>query len=453
VSGRPRRGAAAPSCGPESDVPWTERVGRLLETCVASLTRMRASRDSQVCAFYVPGRIEVFGKHTDYAGGRSLLAAVERGFVIASAARDDELVRIRNEATAETVELARDAAGSTQQLPAWGHYPATVLRRLNTNFPDAATGADIAFMSDLPPAAGLSSSSAFVVAAFLALDAVRLVSAAPAYRMAIRADEDLAGYLAAMENGHGYGPLAGDRGVGTHGGSEDHTAILCARQGQLVQYSFAPLRFEDAVPMPAEYCFVIGSSGVRAEKAGAALDRYNTLAAHARSLARLWQQAMGGAATNLGAILAAAPTAAHELRGIVSDLADPAERDVLLARLTQFTAESEELVPAAADALRHDDMDSFGAAAARSVQLAVDALDNQVPETMHLTASALSLGAAAASPFGAGFGGSVWALVARSEVQEFEASWRREYGSRFPDRQREATFFATPAGAPACRLL
>jgi len=29
---------------------------------------------------FVPGRIEVLGKHTDYAGGRSLVCATERGF-------------------------------------------------------------------------------------------------------------------------------------------------------------------------------------------------------------------------------------------------------------------------------------------------------------------------------------------------------------------------------------
>ena len=29
---------------------------------------------------FVPGRIELFGKHTDYAGGRSLVCAVDRGF-------------------------------------------------------------------------------------------------------------------------------------------------------------------------------------------------------------------------------------------------------------------------------------------------------------------------------------------------------------------------------------
>jgi galactokinase len=38
------------------------------------------------------GRIEIFGKHTDYAGGRSLVAAVPRGFAVV-APRADGRVR------------------------------------------------------------------------------------------------------------------------------------------------------------------------------------------------------------------------------------------------------------------------------------------------------------------------------------------------------------------------
>jgi galactokinase len=33
---------------------------------------------SAASAYFVPGRIEVVGKHTDYAGGRSLLAATSK---------------------------------------------------------------------------------------------------------------------------------------------------------------------------------------------------------------------------------------------------------------------------------------------------------------------------------------------------------------------------------------
>ena len=44
-------------------------------------------------AFFVPGRLEVLGKHTDYAGGRSLLCTVERGICLVAAPRDDDRVR------------------------------------------------------------------------------------------------------------------------------------------------------------------------------------------------------------------------------------------------------------------------------------------------------------------------------------------------------------------------
>ena len=79
-------------------------------------------------AYWVPGRIEVLGKHTDYAGGRSLVCAAEHGFVIVAAPRPDSLVRVINVAESREVTLALDPA-----LPdppgAWTRYPAAVLRR------------------------------------------------------------------------------------------------------------------------------------------------------------------------------------------------------------------------------------------------------------------------------------------------------------------------------------
>jgi len=39
------------------------------------------ARTASPAVWWVPGRLEVFGTHTDYAGGRTLVAAVPRGFV------------------------------------------------------------------------------------------------------------------------------------------------------------------------------------------------------------------------------------------------------------------------------------------------------------------------------------------------------------------------------------
>ena len=101
--------------------------------------------------------------------------------------------------------------------------------RLATNFPGSVLGIDITLLSDLPRAAGLSSSSALIVAVATALIRRAALETRDEWRAAIRSPDDLSDYLGAMENGQSFRSLAGDSGVGTHGGSEDHTAIVTSR--------------------------------------------------------------------------------------------------------------------------------------------------------------------------------------------------------------------------------
>ena len=100
---------------------------------------------------WVPGRIEVLGKHTDYAGGRSLTCAVERGFAVAFTPRSAP----RSASSTPTTGVTRVALADNLTPPVgeWINYPMTVARRLARNFPGLATGADIAFYSNLPRAA------------------------------------------------------------------------------------------------------------------------------------------------------------------------------------------------------------------------------------------------------------------------------------------------------------
>ena len=421
-------------------------------TVHAALRTLRGA-DDVAATFFVPGRIEVLGKHTDYAGGRSLLAAVNRGFVIGAAPRPDDATRMLNVATGEVLTL--DGAGSTTgaATPAWATYPQTVARRCARNFPSAYGGVDMAFVSDLPQASGLSSSSALVVATYLALDAARHFARTPEYASSIRDTADLAAYLGAVENGMSFGALTGEAGVGTMGGSGDHTAILCARPGSLVQYSYAPVRFEDSVEVPAGWTFVVGSSGVRAEKAGAQLASYNALAAAPRRLVELWAAATGGAGmpATLADIVDGEPDAVFRLREVVRQHA-PDEAEWLLGRLAQFVAESGEIVPGACAALGRGDIAGFAELVRRSQHYAEEVLRNQIPETAFLVQSALALGAAAASGFGAGFGGSVWALVRDGDAERFTGAWGAAYTDRFPMHSDTSTFFITPASAPAARL-
>jgi len=402
--------------------------------------------------YFVPGRIEVLGKHTDYAGGRSLLATAERGFVIAARARDEDLVRVVAAADGSVVEmrLAPDASASG---PSWATYASAVVRRIARNFGAARRGADIVFASDLPAAAGLSSSSALVVAIYLALADLNGLDAAPEYRAEIAGPEDLAGYLATIENGLDFGRLRGDRGVGTFGGSEDHTAILCCGPGALEQYAFCPVRHERRVALPPGLLFVVAASGVVAEKTGAAREAYNRASLAARRVLELWRQASGSEAATLAEACGATAGAVDRIRAVVRRAGD---RDFgpacLLDRLDQFVAESREIVPAAAEALARGDLARFGALADRSQAEAEAKLGNQVPETRSLARLARELGAEAASAFGAGFGGSVWALVPAETSAGFSDAWRAAYAAVHPERSAAATFFVTRPGPGALRV-
>lgn len=432
---------------------------------------------------FVPGRIEVLGKHTDYAGGRSLLAAVGRGFTVEAVATEDRAISITDTGRDQTVVIdleesdrgpdvdegiaapGDDGSGSADPGadtdPGWAVYPRTVVRRVARDFPGVLSGCRIHFSNTLPTAAGLSSSSALITAIFMALDAVLGISRSGEYRAAIPDLEALAGYLGAVERGSPFAALAraagaagaagAEAGVGTRGGSEDHVAILCGRPGVLVRYAFEPVRREGDVPFPDGLTFVIAASGVRAEKTGESRTAYNRLSDEAARAAEIWREATAGDEPHLGAILAA-PDGFARLRDAITERAGPDERDALLRRVRHFAAESGTLVPAAADALAGGDLEAFGEMADRSQTQAEKLLGNQVPETVHLARSARELGAVAATAFGAGFGGAVWALVPASDGLLFLDAWRARYLAAFPDRKDAATFFTTHAAPPAHRL-
>lgn len=426
------------------------RKSRMFARASAALGRRPALR------LWVPGRIEFLGKHTDYAGGRSLICTVERGFVVVAAARDDRLIRVSDAVTTDQVEIEMSPTLATAD-GTWANYVITVVRRIARNFPGPLRGADIAFVSDLPPAAGLSSSSALVVATFLAISDLNALGAHDEYRRAIANADDLAGYLGAVENGARFHTLEGDRGVGTFSGSQDQTAILCSRAGALVQYRFAPVHFERRVPLPHDHVFVIGASGVLAEKTGAALELYNRQARRVHALIDRWREATGRDDATLADVLASSTDAVERLRSIVHDPAVAAGSDGfdatdLVTRLDQFAVEALEIIPAAGDALERNDLPALGELVDRSHRGAELLLGNQVAETMHLARSARSLGAVAASAFGAGFGGSVWALVRRDDAKRFTSCWEESYLARFPEHTDRATFFVTAAGPAAMRL-
>jgi galactokinase len=400
-------------------------------------------------SLWVPGRIEVLGKHTDYAGGRSLVCALERGFCVRVAPRRDALVRacsLDKNAVFET-SLTSPVPGKPGT---WTQYVATVVNRLSANFERVARGADIAYASDLPADAGMSSSSALVVATFIALSKTNDLRSNTIFRSMISSGEELAAYLGAVENGRPFRDLEGDEGVGTFGGNQDQTAILCSEPSQLVRYGWDPVKKEGLYRIPGGHVFALASSGVHAPKSGAARAKYNRVSLAARRLVELWNKDTGRTDVMLGSVIRNVEGAADRIRILAAKARGGAfTATYLKGRLEQFIEETFEIIPAASDALDRESLTEFGLVVDHSMRLAEAHLGNQVPETVTLQRSARELGAVAASAFGAGFGGAVWALVAESEADEFVTQWAERYAKKHRRASKEAVFFLSRAGPHA----
>ena len=412
------------------------------------------SQGPEEIAWRVPGRIEVLGKHTDYAGGSVLVGAVDRA--ITARARRVSGPPGSLTATTDCGDPVTLRAGVDPGLEPghWGRYLQTVLDRLTLNF-GAGAAAHLTLSSDLPPASGMSSSSALVCATALALASLNGWDEDPRWVESMPDRLSLAGYLAAVEGGRAWRDLPGTSGVGTRGGSEDHTGMLCGAQDRLLLAGFDPMRIDQSLPFPSQWALVIGVSGVLAHKTGAALEDYNRGPSTVQSVLARWNRATGRADASL----------AGAVRHLVGDATgeqmakDPALRDLLglcepgyeRERIEQFLIESLVLVPAGARLIAAADP-GVGEILERSQALADRGLRNQVLQTRLMASLARGMGAIGASSFGAGWGGSVYALVPADDAGDFASRWLQAYRDREQEAERAATIVTRP-GPGACRLL
>src|SRR5690348_4098752 len=85
-----------------------ESLFDLVLSRLAILPQTGSDRTTDVHAWWVPGRLEVFGTHTDYAGGRTLVCAIPRGFAVVARHRGDGVVRVIDARRTQDVELSAE---------------------------------------------------------------------------------------------------------------------------------------------------------------------------------------------------------------------------------------------------------------------------------------------------------------------------------------------------------
>jgi galactokinase len=380
----------------------------------------------------VPGRIEVLGKHTDYAGGVSLTCASSKSFLCVVRAHDEPSLVVRDAIRGTAIAILYDnpnpVAGHS-----WSRYVATVVSRLLRHFPRPERGVAIVMASNLPGASGMSSSSALVIS--IALGVLAMTGFPPELSFT---RERFAGFAGALESGADFEHLKGDSGVGTKGGSQDHTAILCAKQNDLGLYSYFPVISESSIALPKDLAFVVASSGVKASKTGNAKKKYNLASERATHIVQLWNSVNESSHRTMGEMIGGSDFSRDRLREILSFQPDSM---ILWNRFLQFDRETNIIIPSAMEAVRSSNWVSFGQFVDESQRMAGEWLGNQVEETQFLARSARESGAIGASSFGAGFGGAVWALIPQSDVKTFTTTWKKAFAKKFPRRMSTAKFF------------
>jgi len=382
-----------------------------------------------------PGRVNLIGEHTDYNGLPVFPIAIDRDIRIDFRVVDDPVVRLDSPSARFApfaFQLKRPVEAAAQGD--WSNYVRAAARGLLEHGVPLERGIEGTVTGSVPIASGLSSSSALVVAAALALLKANGVTLP---RL------ELAALMARAE-----------RFVGLEGGGMDQAACLHGVAGHALRIEFDPLRVTP-VPVPDGWRWVVASSLVRAEKSAGARDIYNARARQCReALAASVGAVAGGRAANSGN---RATSTATTYRELVST-ADPdgllrhARRilsPVLFRRFRHVLTEGRR-VTLGEQAMRDSDLFRFGHLMVRSHESLRDDYEVSTSELDAIVAVALEAGAAGARLTGAGFGGCAVALCDDSTVAPvMEALTGRFYEPRLGGPPTTDMMFIAQASAGA----
>ena len=361
-----------------------------------------------------PGRINLIGEHIDYCGLSVLPMALDRNIRLDFEVLPRPTVELDGDADHGPFAFRLDRPIEPAPQGHWSNYVRAAAKGLLDHGVTLSRGIAGRVAGTVPVAEGLSSSSALVVAAALAL---------------LRASDtdvetlELAALLARAE-----------RYVGVRGGGMDQAASLCGASGHALRIDFRPLRVTP-VPVPDGWRWIVASSLARAEKAGGAREAYNERRAQCtEALTRL----------GLSSYPEVVETGFADEAGFAATL-DEARRSLpsTLWRRFRHVATEGRRVTEAETALRRDDMAAFGALMNASHASLRDDFGVSTSALDEIVEIALEAGAAGARLTGAGFGGCAIALCREDQAEEILAALRERFYSPRGGVGDAALFVAT----------
>ena len=308
----------------------------------------------------VPGRVNLIGEHIDYHNLAVLPMAIQRRIRIDYQSIPVPVVRAHSQKYG-TLEVSLQGELKLDLGGVWSNYVKAAVAAVRGRW-KLTQGIEAKVNSDLPAAAGLSSSSALLTGFAIALLRANCIEPTVAELMEVLPD--------------------GEQFVGTRGGGMDHAAVLASEARCALLVEFAPLHLT-SVPIPDTWQFIVAHSLTTAEKSGAAREAFN-----------LRRRASQSALDKTRAGLALSDDEACALRHVDSE---------------------HQRVKDAVSALKLADKQVFGELLCDSHRSLRDDLQVSCPELDELVEIAMQNGALGARLTGAGFGGCAIVFCEKQE--------------------------------------
>ncbi len=298
--------------------------------------------DQKVVLTRSPGRINLMGRHIDHRGGSINVIATNSDTLFVAAPRNDDTVRVTNldpayisggfsigeslalskcEDWLDYLESEPVKAALQQTRGDWINYVKAAALRFRQNSMEKICGMDVVISGNIPPAAGLSSSSSIVVAtaeAIVALNSMNLTE---------RQFIDLCG--------------EGEWFVGSRGGAGDHAAMKCSKRNGITHLRFKPFDVCGTVGFSDEYVIIGIDSGTKANKSMGSRDQFNSKVATYEIAFMLVKSAFPEYELQVFRDLAALP--AEDIYKILLGLPEQATREELLEMLPSSKGRLQEL--------------------------------------------------------------------------------------------------------------
>jgi len=360
-----------------------------------------------------PGRVNLLGEHVDYNDGMVLPVALDRAVYLAAVPTGDDIVTLQALDLGETASFCVDQVATKgdlqgHPLPGWALYPAGVAWALQEAGLEI-TGAQVAYTSQVPIGAGLSSSAAVEVA-FAALWRATggwLVDNLNLARLCQRAENHY---------------------VGVACGLMDQFASACGVEGHALYFDTRSLEWEP-LPLPPETVIVIADSGVRRSLASSAYNERRQACEQAVEILR----------TYLPEITALRDVSPPEFAAYSTFLPP------VVGRRAEHIVKEIARVGSAVRALQRQDAHIFGALMYAGHASLRDLYEVSTPELDALVEIARGLpGCYGARLTGAGFGGCTVNLVNEGDAKGFIQALSTAYLQR---TGRQAQVFLCRASA------